>query len=49
MITGTVFGIDSFKLESQYFEDEVFDEPVLLKDINGKLSHHIKIQYYVNK
>lgn len=49
MITGSVFDIDSKTIVSQYFEDETYDEPILLKDIKGELNHHIKIQYHVNK
>jgi threonine dehydrogenase-like Zn-dependent dehydrogenase len=48
MITGTVDGLDSNKINCHYTEDESFDEPVLVKDLKGELSHHIKIQYFVN-
>ena len=48
MITGTVNGLDSKKIICHYTEDELLDEPVLLKDLKGDLSHHIKIQYFVN-
>lgn len=49
IITGKVYGIDSKKLNSVYTQDETFENPVLIEDISGNLSHHIKIQYHVNK
>jgi len=49
IITGKVYGIDSVKLNSIYSPDQSFENPVLIEDISGNLSHHIKIQYYVNK
>lgn len=48
MITGTVHGLDSNKIECHYSDDESFEESVLVKDLKGELSHHIKIQYFVN-
>ena len=49
IITGKVFGIESIKLNSIYSSDQSFENPVLIEDISGNLSHHIKIQYYVNE
>jgi len=49
IITGKVYGIDSVKLNSIYSSDQSFKNPVLIEDISGNLSHHIKIQYYVNE
>ena len=48
IITGSVYGLDSKKIHSHYSEDEIFDDPVLIKDIKSELPHHIKIQYYPN-
>mgnify|MGYP000164984175 FL=1 len=48
IVTGKVNGIDSTKLNSTYTTDQSFNRPVLIEDISGNLSHHIKIQYYVN-
>lgn len=48
MITGTVHGVDSNTINCHYDEDEKFNEPILVKDMKGELSHHIKIQYFVN-
>lgn len=48
MITGTVYGVDSNTINCHYDEDEKFNEPILVKDMKGQLSHHIKIQYFVN-
>ena len=48
IITGKVYGIDSRKLESTYSKDEICKNPVLIEDISGNLSHHIKIQYFLN-
>lgn len=48
IVTGRVNGIDSTKLNSIYTSDESFSRPVLIEDISGNLSHHIKIQYFVN-
>ena len=49
IVTGKVYGIDSVKLNSVYTEDQTFENPVLIEDISGNLSDHIKIQYHVNK
>ncbi len=49
IITGKVYGIDSLELKSIHSEDQIFDNPVLIEDISGNLSHHIKIQYYANR
>lgn len=48
MITGTVNGLDSKEIRCHYTEDELYDEPALIRDLKGELQHHIKIQYFVN-
>ena len=49
IVTGKVYGIDSVTLHSVYTEDQFFENPVLIEDISGNLSNHIKIQYHVNE
>ena len=47
-ITGKVFGIDSNILFKKDGSKQVFDEPVIIKDIKGELEEQIKIQYFNN-
>lgn len=46
IITGEVNGLESNELIRSDGVIEKFDEPVLINDIKGKLSNHIKIHYH---
>ena len=48
IVTGKVYGLSSKKLLNYDGSSQIFDDSVLIKDIKGHFSEHIKIQYFNN-
>ena len=48
IITGKVYGIDSKILYKKDGSKQIFEEPVIIKDLKGEFKEQIKIQYFNN-
>ena len=48
LITGKVYGLDSYEILNNDGTKTIMDEPILINDVLGALQHHVKIQYFNN-
>ena len=48
IVTGRVYGLDSKTIHKYDGVIKTYDEPVLIKDIKGELTDHVKVQYFNN-